>query len=69
MTTQEIDNIFTYHKPNEDQIPRYEAIRKAGKTLAKTILSATPGCPDQRVAIRKVREAVMVANAAIAINE
>ena len=66
---REIDNLFTYHSPTEDQIVRYAAIRQAGKDLALTILASTPKSADQTAALRKVREAVMTANAAIATNE
>lgn len=69
MTQVELDNIFTYHAPKNDQVERYQAIRDAGKMLAQAIIDNTPGCPDQAMAVRKVREAVMTANAAIAINE
>ena len=69
MKQEELDNIFSYHSPKGDQPERYVKIRDAGKALAQTILDCTPGCADQTAAIRKVREAVMTANAAIAINE
>lgn len=64
-----LDNVFSYHKPFGDQPERYEKIRAAGKEFARVVLATTPRCPDQTAAIRKVREAVMTANAAIAINE
>lgn len=69
MEQAELDNIFSYHAPKEGQADRYVKIRDAGKHLAQTIIGCTPGCADQTAAIRKVREAVMTANAAIAINE
>ena len=62
-----IENIFTYHAPEPDQIPKYEAIRGAAKLLAKPIVDNTPPCADQTAAIRKVREAAFTANAAIAL--
>lgn len=55
-----------YHPPTPDQIPKYEAVREAGKHLADVILESTPASADQSDAIRIVRNAVMVANAAIA---
>lgn len=45
----------------------YRAIREAAKVFAATILEHSPKCDDQAVAIRKVREAVMSANASIAL--
>ena len=44
----------------------YEALREAGRQFALVIIALTPPSPDQSAAIRKVREAVMTANAAIA---
>lgn len=66
MTQAELDNWFIYHSPTPDQLPKYTAIRSAGKVLAETILANTPPSADQSAAIRHVREAVMTANAAIA---
>jgi len=62
-----LDKWFAHHPPaNEMEIERYQRIRAAGKAFAEVILAETPGCADQTAAIRKVREAVMVANSAIA---
>ena len=64
MTDEQIENWFTFHTdcPPEGFI----AIRSAAKQLAKAIAEHTPSCADQSAAIRKVREAVFTANAAIA---
>jgi len=67
MKKAELDNIFSYHAPTGNQPARYEKIRSAGKAFAEAIIENTPVCADQNAAIRKVREAVMTANAAIAI--
>jgi hypothetical protein len=63
----QIDEMFTYHSPSGDQPNRYEAIRNGAKSLARTIVNLTPAGPDQTAAIRKLRECVMTANAAIAL--
>lgn len=63
---EKIDNWFTYHAPNLDQLVQYNAVREAGKAFAKAIAANTLPCADQTAAIRKVREATMTANAAIA---
>lgn len=65
----ELNNLFTYHAPKGDQLERYQAIREAGKALATTIMLCAPSCADRTAAIRKVREAIMTANAAIACFE
>jgi hypothetical protein len=46
----------------------YEAIRVAARTFAGVLLRHTPVSADQSAALRKVREAVMTANASIALN-
>lgn len=66
ITEQDIENWFTYHSPSPEQLPKYSKIREVGKNLAQVILDNTPPSADQTAAIRKVREAVMTANAAIA---
>jgi hypothetical protein len=69
MTADDIDHIFTYHPPTDDQIPKYTAIRAAARELAYTIIENTPASADQSDAIRSVRNAVMTANAAIALEK
>jgi hypothetical protein len=61
-----LEAIFTYHD-NPDLIPHYEAIREKAREFAVVILDNTPECADQSAAIRLVREAVMTANASIAL--
>jgi len=64
---ENLRNWFTYHDTNDPgTIFKYKAIRDAGHALAVVILNNTPASADQSDAIRKVREAVFVANAAIA---
>lgn len=62
-----LDDIFSYHAPEPGDAEKYEAIRGAAKDLARAIIDNTPGSADQTAAIRKVREAVMTANASIAL--
>lgn len=63
-----LDEIFKYHAPSEDQIPKCRAIRDAAKIFAAVILNNTPQSADQSAALRKIREAVMTANASIALD-
>jgi hypothetical protein len=63
---KDLDNLFTYHSPKGSQPDQYAKIREAAKNLADVILDNSPQCADQQAAIRKVREAMMTANAAIA---
>jgi len=67
--TVDLDNIFTYHKPFGDQPVRFTAIRDNARELAKLIVSMTPPSREQSLALTNIQQAVMWANAAIAINE
>jgi hypothetical protein len=62
-----IEDLFTYHAPEGGQPAQYEAIRAKAKELAHVIVANTPPSADQTAAIRKLREAVMTANASIAL--
>jgi hypothetical protein len=64
ITDDQLRNWFTYHGPQPPDLVAYEKIRTAGLELARAILACTPASADQTAAIRKVREAVMTANAA-----
>ena len=66
VTPDPLDELFTYHPPTGDQPARYLRIREAGKQLARVIHLELEAGPDRSAAIRKVREAVMTANASIA---
>jgi hypothetical protein len=66
ITVDDVENWFTYHPPKREQVDHYEILRDAARVFALAILAHTPDGPDQTAAIRKVREAVMTANAAIA---
>ncbi len=63
----DLNHIFSYHAPEGEQNIQYEAIREAGKHFARVILECSPSCADQSAAIRKVRETVFTANAAVAL--
>ena len=67
--TKDFEKKFTYHPPKDNQLVKYETIRKYGKNFAVVI---TTNCPDSReksLAITKIEEAIMWANASIARNE
>ncbi|MGH7632635.1 MAG: DUF7681 family protein [Gemmatimonadaceae bacterium] len=64
----DIEHVFTHHAPTAEQGQQYHEIREAGKGLAQAIVDHTPKSADQSAALRKVREAVMTANAAIALD-
>lgn len=62
----DIPTRFTYHTPNANQIDRYQHLRNEGRHLADLIVIACPASRERSLALTKVEEAVMWANAAIA---
>lgn len=69
LTQDDINNIFTYHKPINDQPQRYEAIREKAKELATLINISCPESREKSLAITNLQQSIMWANASIAINE
>jgi len=67
VTADNLNDVFSYHAPKGDQPARYEKLRAAAKVFAQAVLECAPDCADRSAALRHVREAVMVANAAIAL--
>lgn len=65
---RDVDTIFTYHPPHPDQVPKYTAIRDGAKAFAAILMEHVPECADRTDAIRKLREVVMTANAAVALD-
>ena len=62
----DIERLFTFQPPTDETKPKYVLIRDAAKQLARVIDAQVPAGPDRTDAMRKLREVVMVANAAIA---
>ena len=65
----DIENRFTYHAPKEGQPKKYEALRSEAKDFAYMIELACPDSRERSLALTKLEEAVMWANAAIARHE
>jgi hypothetical protein len=67
MQSIDLANVFTYHPPSgPEQIQQYQTLRDGGRTLAELIDADVPDGPEKTLAIRKIQEAVMWANAGIA---
>ncbi len=69
MTTEQINNTFTYHVPKMGQSERYEAIRETAREFALLINEMCPESREKSLAITTLQSAVHWANASIAINE
>lgn len=66
ISDEQLDIWFTYHPPTPAQQQSYVRLRDAARSFAQVIRDETPAGADQTAAIRKLRECVMTANAAIA---
>lgn len=69
MDTKVIDNNFTYHKPKDGQVEKYGSIRDMAKQLALAMNDLCPDSREKSLAMTKLEESVMWANASIARNE
>jgi hypothetical protein len=65
----DLDRTFTYHKPEGTQPQRYENLRRFAKAFAHLIVDKCPDSRERSLALTAVQEAVMWANASIAIHE
>jgi hypothetical protein len=66
MDAKDIENRFTYHKPDEHQAAYYELLRNTAKQFAKLIDTVCPEGREKALAITNLEQSVMWANAAIA---
>jgi len=65
LTIENVDDCFTYHQWDAEQMQAGTEVRAALIHAARVILNTVPPCPDRSVALRKLREARMDANSAI----
>jgi len=65
----DIDRVFTYHAPKNDQPERYGQLRGRAQDMAKMIEEFCPPSRERSLALTNLQQTVMWANAAIAINE
>jgi len=63
----QINDAFDYHAPSPAQVASMGAVRDALKAAFRVIVASVPPCPDRTVALRKLRDARMNANAAIVL--
>ena len=66
---QQLDSAFTYHPPEPGQPERYVAIRDTAKAMVELIYDICPSSDERTMAVTRLVEAVMWANASIARNE
>lgn len=61
-----IINNFTYHKPRPEDLVIYNHLRDEAKELAFSINSMCPESREKSLALTKLEEAIMWANASVA---
>jgi hypothetical protein len=64
-----IENVFQYHAPIAGQPEKYEELRSLAKSLALRFINLCPISRERSLALTKLEEAIMWANASIARNE
>ncbi len=69
MDAELIERNFKYHAPKDGQADRYANIRLNARDLAELFDKECPDSREKSLAMTKLEEAVMWANAAIARNE
>lgn len=62
----DIENKFRYHEPKGDQPQKYAMLRNMGRELAELVNNMVPDSREKSLAMTKIEEAIMWANAGIA---
>lgn len=63
----DLESIFSHHPPSDNSVAELHAdVRLECKHLAYSFKEALPDSPEKTLAIRKLQEAMMYANSAIA---
>ena len=65
---EQVEKNFKYHAPKEGQPEKYVLLRDTAKALALLFVNNCPESRELALALTKLEEAVMWANAAIARN-
>jgi superfamily II DNA or RNA helicase len=63
-----IKEVFSYHAPTPEQAAVYEKINQAFQQCAKDVLALLPNGAGKTIAVRKLSDARMAANASVALN-
>lgn len=69
VSLENVADVFRHHPPRtEEDVRRHEAVRAGALAFAQVILLNCPNCADRSTALRHVRDAMMNANASIALD-
>ncbi|MEI8256166.1 MAG: hypothetical protein WCJ30_10895 [Deltaproteobacteria bacterium] len=59
--------VFSHHHATADKLAKFEAIHDSAKNLANVVLTNVPECDDRLEVLRLLREASMLACAAVSL--
>lgn len=62
------DYVFSHHHATPEKLAKYEAIHAAAKHFAKVVLEQVPESDDRFETLQLLREAAMLACAAISLD-
>ena len=60
--------VFSHHHATPEQLSTFEAIHASATQLAQVILARVPACSDRTSALQLLREASMMACAAVSLD-
>ncbi|MGZ3417419.1 MAG: Acb2/Tad1 domain-containing protein [Polyangiales bacterium] len=60
--------VFSHHHATPEKLAKYQAIHNGAKELARVFLEQVPSCSDRAAALRLLREASMLACAAVTLD-
>ena len=67
MTDFDPEYVFSHHPATKQKLADFDAIHAGSKELARVILAHVPECSDRVAVLRLLREASMLACAAISL--
>ncbi len=65
---EQLDKMFTYQAPKAEDLRKYSEIRQKAKEFAFLIDAICPASQERSIAIQRLQEVSMWANASIALN-
>jgi hypothetical protein len=60
--------VFSHHDATPAKLAHFEALHAGAKTFARILLEHVPECSDRVAALRLLREATMLACAAVSLD-